>query len=425
GVLAGLEQKIAFAREEVGALERNVESKSAELKFAQKQVKEARPRFEEKQRGVEALDAAIDEVRQRISGVEDKVYNAFCRRLGFSNIREYEAQQGSLQQEAAQKRLEFVTQRSRIESQLAFEQQKVQGIKARVESLKAQEKRDRQMVSGLEAGRAEIQGRLDRLGAELEALNGELETQREAYARSSEELASVRQQVQKRSKKVEGTLKAINALEGEAQRVAADRYALLRRCKLEDIDLPLAEGSKPLDALPIDDLIGGEDPEAMDVDEEDEDVRAERTEGPIAQDYGIEVNFDELGDTLKEVSEGNSFRTECCCRAQANRTHQSSDAKLEEELLETIRTISAELDKMAPNMRAMERLEGVESKLVIIEREFDEARKRARRCKEAFEDVMRRRSELFNKAFQHISEQIEPIYRDLTKTASYPMGGKA
>lgn len=80
---------------------------------------------------------------------------------------------------------------------------------------------------------------------------------------------------------------------------------------------------------------------------------------------------------------------------------------------------------MAPNMRAMERLQGVETKLHEIERDFEEARKYARRAKEAFEDVMRKRSELFNKAFTHISEQIEPIYRDLTKTESYPMGGKA
>lgn len=80
---------------------------------------------------------------------------------------------------------------------------------------------------------------------------------------------------------------------------------------------------------------------------------------------------------------------------------------------------------MAPNMRAMERLQGVETKLREIERDFEGARKYARRAKEAFEDVMRKRSELFNKAFTHISEQIEPIYRDLTKTESYPMGGKA
>ena len=80
---------------------------------------------------------------------------------------------------------------------------------------------------------------------------------------------------------------------------------------------------------------------------------------------------------------------------------------------------------MAPNARAMERLETVENKLRGTEKEFDQARKQARKTKEDYEEVMRNRSELFNKAFSHISEQIGPIYRELTRSANYPLGGQA
>jgi structural maintenance of chromosome 1 len=38
---------------------------------------------------------------------------------------------------------------------------------------------------------------------------------------------------------------------------------------------------------------------------------------------------------------------------------------------------------------------------------------------------MKQRSDLFNKAFAHISEQIGPIYRELTRSANYPLGGQA
>jgi chromosome segregation ATPase len=33
--------------------------------------------------------------------------------------------------------------------------------------------------------------------------------------------------------------------------------------------------------------------------------------------------------------------------------------------------------------------------------------------------------ELFNKAFNHIKEQIAPVYKDLTKSSSWPLGGQA
>jgi len=80
---------------------------------------------------------------------------------------------------------------------------------------------------------------------------------------------------------------------------------------------------------------------------------------------------------------------------------------------------------MAPNSRAIERLESVENKLRGTEKEFEAARKNARKTKEDFEEVMRTRSDLFNKAFSHISEQIGPIYRELTRSANYPLGGQA
>lgn len=94
-------------------------------------------------------------------------------------------------------------------------------------------------------------------------------------------------------------------------------------------------------------------------------------------------------------------------------------------MLEKVRALNSELDKMAPNSRAMERLESVENKLRGTEKEFEAARKHARKTKEDFEEVMRNRSDLFNKAFSHISEQIGPIYRELTRSANYPLGGQA
>ena len=80
---------------------------------------------------------------------------------------------------------------------------------------------------------------------------------------------------------------------------------------------------------------------------------------------------------------------------------------------------------MAPNARAMDRLESVENKLRSTEKEFEDARKLSRKAKEDFEAVMKKRSDLFNKAFSHISEQIGPIYRELTRSTNYPLGGQA
>ena len=80
---------------------------------------------------------------------------------------------------------------------------------------------------------------------------------------------------------------------------------------------------------------------------------------------------------------------------------------------------------MAPNMRAVERLGVVQERFKNTQREFDDARDRAKKAKEDFQAVKERRFELFSKAFSHISEEIGPIYKNLTKDNSLPMGGRA
>lgn len=298
GQLSGLEQRLSYAQEELKALDRNIESKSSEVKFAKQQVRSVKPKYLEKSQALEGLEADIQEIQESVTKVEDDIYRDFCRRLGYGNIREYEAQQGSLQQEGAEKKLEFTTQKTKIQNQLSFEKQRLNATETRINTHRSQEQRDQAMVEELEAERETIRERLGQLNEELGTLQERLAEQRELYSHSGENLNQQRRELQKRNKNAESTLKTINALESDVQRHSSGRYALLRRCKLEDIDIPLAKDSETLDQLPIDELVQQQDPDAMEV---DEDHNMGSLTAPAVQDYGIEVDFETLGDSLKEV----------------------------------------------------------------------------------------------------------------------------
>jgi structural maintenance of chromosome 1 len=399
--LSRLEHRYKYAQEELDGLNRNLASKKKEVDHAKNQLKEVQPKYRAESRKLGELDESIQQSQDAVSGVEDEVFATFCQRLGFDDIRDYEARQGSMQQEAVQKKLEFTTQKSRIENQLSFEKQRLEATEDRIKSLQRQEQRDRTLVEELNEQREEIQAQLDVLNAELDQLGEALEEQKELHQKSGDRLAEQRKEVLKRSKNVEMSSKAISALESEIQRNSSDRYTLLRRCKLDDIAVPLAAGSAPLDRLPMGELVQGVDQDAMDADEED--PTASEVRAPVTDDYGIEPDYDNLDDDLKE---------------------DESEA-VDNDLQGKIRSLNAELDKMAPNMRAMDRLDTVEAKLRATEKEFEDARKHYRSSKDAFEAVMQKRSDLFNKAFSHISDQIGPIYRDLTRTTNYPLGGQA
>ena len=136
----------------------------------------------------------------------------------------------------------------------------------------------------------------------------------------------------------------------------------------------------------------------MDVDNE-EDAPG-KTE---VNDYGIRVDYDELDDDLKE----------------------DSSEQCDSSLQEAITNIQSELEKMAPNMRAIERLEGTEARLKSTDNEFEASRRAAKAAKDRFDEVRDQRMELFSKAYDHITAQIDQVYKELTRTASFPLGGQA
>jgi RecF/RecN/SMC N terminal domain len=98
---------------------------------------------------------------------------------------------------------------------------------------------------------------------------------------------------------------------------------------------------------------------------------------------------------------------------------------VEEGLQDKIASLTAELEKLNPNMRAIERLESVEARLKSTEKDFEDSRNAAKAARDAFNAVKAQRFELFNKAFTHIKEQISHVYKDLTRSDAYPLGGTA
>jgi energy-coupling factor transporter ATP-binding protein EcfA2 len=76
-------------------------------------------------------------------------------------------------------------------------------------------------------------------------------------------------------------------------------------------------------------------------------------------------------------------------------------------------------------MRAGDRLEATQTKLKETAKEWEVSRKAAVKAKKDFEDVKQKRLELFQKAFDHISDNIGGTYKDLTKSAQFPLGGQA
>lgn len=67
----------------------------------------------------------------------------------------------------------------------------------------------------------------------------------------------------------------------------------------------------------------------------------------------------------------------------------------------------------------------MEAKLAATDKEFERIRRQAKEAKDTFGAVKKKRGKLFEKAYQHISENIDKVYKELTKGKASPMGGVA
>jgi structural maintenance of chromosome 1 len=295
--LTGLEQRLAYQKSELSGFEKNLASKKRELSHEMSQLKEMKPKFEEKQSALESIQETVQEFRDAVAKVENGIFSGFCKRLGYSDIRSYEAQQGSLEQEAAEKKNAFEVQKKRLEQNLNWETNQFKELDVRVKKLEGQIENLEKDIETYTDEKTELEKAIDVDRAEVTQLEDELAKQKEKLAAKNEKVVQARGEVSKRSKEIEQREKAITALETEMQRNSAGRYAMLRRCKLEQITIPLTEGSRKLDSLPVDENLLQADPDAMDVDE-DEDEEAPQD---AVKDYGIDVDFEGLDDDLKTV----------------------------------------------------------------------------------------------------------------------------
>ena len=109
--------------------------------------------------------------------------------------------------------------------------------------------------------------------------------------------------------------------------------------------------------------------------------------------------------------------------------HRNMSAKqmgdAEAALLKSILSLSTELETVQPNMHAAERYEGVMDKLRECEKDLESSRDTAGAIGDRFDEVKRERQQLFQECYEHVSESLGVIYRDLTRSSKHPLGGNA
>eukprot|EP00730_Choanoeca_flexa_P000570 TRINITY_DN10252_c0_g1_i3.p1 TRINITY_DN10252_c0_g1~~TRINITY_DN10252_c0_g1_i3.p1 ORF type:complete len:991 (+),score=395.20 TRINITY_DN10252_c0_g1_i3:179-2974(+) len=407
--MKALESVVANMRVDLQVNQDKLKGADNELKECDKRLAASSRKLKEAQAHLEKCQAQQAEAGLEYDKVVDKVFAKFCQKLGVSNIRVYEEQRLSKTQERARKREEYNTQIAKLKAQLSLEKssdktRQMEEAQSRLDAAKAKQ-------SALQEERKKLQDVVTKETEVLEELRRAEADQNQLHADAETEFKEQKKTLSSCVSQFNATQKELYSFASSLEQLANKRHVQLKRCKVDEIGLPLRKGS--LDDVSDEAIISTSTTmststistgamTSMEVDT----LNTEVAQALFEKEAKIEIDFSHLDQDLKAVATPED-------REQVN---QSFLAKLDE--------ITKAMEALSPNGKALERLEHAKEKLREGNDEFQRSLKQSTEAANKFNRVKDERRRLFQDAFDHISHAIEKIYTDLTKSSKH-LGGTA
>ncbi|KAI9139793.1 hypothetical protein BKA69DRAFT_607804 [Paraphysoderma sedebokerense] len=414
--IAGLERQLEYINGDMNTTIRKIQSIDDELAHIKASVESSSPELAKLTSSFEKTSTKLDGLKQKVYKIEDKLFKEFVKKIGVANIREYEEHQVKVVQELNEKRVEFVSHISRLENQLAFESAQLNELMTRLSTLRSILTNEQSNLEKYTNQKTAIESEITSVSTDLSDLQNQLAEFKLNYESKTEAVTSVKKNIKRVEKEVEEVRKAMLTHEDIIEKLKGEWYSILRKCKLEEIALPIKKG-KLDDVLNMDaterPTQSTQDPNSMDIDElppsssiTQSQSLATGSSAAFTQRSAmssITIDYTDLDEDLKE----------------------QGTEEIENEFTEKVQKLNEEIERVAPNLKAIDRLEGVEIKAKQTDEEFERAKREAKTAKEKFLAVKDERFKRFMAAYDHIKEKTEQIYKELTKSNNVPLGGSA
>ncbi|PON62633.1 Structural maintenance of chromosomes protein [Parasponia andersonii] len=371
GRISGLEKKIQYAEIEKRSIEDKLTNLKKEKRNINEEIDRITPELLKSKEAIDKRSAEISKLEKRINEIVDRIYRDFSKSVGVANIREYEENQLKDAQNNAEERLSLSSQLSKLKYQLEYEQNR--DMESRIKELESS-------LSALENDLEQIQEReteaklsAEKAITEIKHWNDEVEEWKSKSEECEKDIQEWKKRASTATTSISKLNRQINSKETQIEQLIARKQEIVDKCELEHINLPII--SDPMET-------------------------ETSTPGPV-------LDFSQL-----------------------NRTHlqdkrPSEREKLEAEFKQKIDSLISEIERTAPNLKALDQYEALKEKERAVTEEFEAARKEQNEIADQFNSVKLKRHGLFMDAFNHISNNIDKIYKQLTKSNTHPMGGTA
>ncbi|KAF4795036.1 Structural maintenance of chromosomes protein 1B [Turdus rufiventris] len=336
--------------------------------------------------GVVQRKEKIEEFQKKINEVEDVVFRKFCEEIGIENIRVYEQEHVRQQEEIDKRRLEFESQRTRLNVQLEYNRDHLQKLTNSVSKLRETVHKDEAEIIKLQKDEEKLLKKVNELLEEQQHLKDRLSAHKSELTKSQKEVEEFRKMMLTLNREATELQREATALETSLEEKRLSKHNLLLECKVQDLKIQLLFGS-------LDDI--------SEVELGTEIEGTQTLSGVYEREEGIQIDYSTLEANLKEL--------------ESDEDRKDHVKQMQEEIKSKEVTL---MKTAAPNLRAGEKLQMARDKFQESIDAFETSRKEARICKREFVEVKKRRYELFARCFEHASVAIDRIYKRLCRNSS-------
>lgn len=381
-----------------------VQASERDLAQALSEIEYVRPQLADAVSASRQADDRVEAVQERLHGLENELFGDFAERHGIETVQQFEEQFVQKSQNLRQQKLELETKevslRSSLENQKSAQRRlDITKLERKMEAQRAKKASIEESLENLQTKRTELESRSQSLTEEIEEIAAQKQEALELIAERRQDFKREADSVAERKKELFEKRSKINQYQ-------AQRVKLLTAAKVSQVEIPTLEDNS-----------------------EEEDVDAQDTEHDADGDAVMtsDGNRDTDGSDPTSVVVNVNVKIDYSSLSRKLRAAATVDKQREmfSSFSDKIRSLEQQLDGLAPNMRAKEHMSDVQAKLGEVDREAEAARERARKAASVYEDIKQKRQDRFSHCFTHVAEKINEVYKQLTKSAAYPMGGTA
>ena len=377
------------------------------MKSMQDELTKNRPASEDLENSVKDKAQIVAAIEADLAKSELKIFKDFSQRVGVANIREFENERLKLAEQYHNEKVRLTTEQTNLQNQLDYERQRdvgktIEQVQNRLKELEAKLATAKKEEAKIEDELSKDREKVEALLEEGKKINKEMEKKQADLKDAKKKAADVESEVFALDKHV-------SSLRSSVTSDQMRRHEMLHQAKVEDVELPLlteAGGPKRKKQKR-----GERKEEEEEEEDEDEDIEMgdeNDTNKELAAESKLRFDFSELDDSFIDPD-----------------STPSQLDRLREEFKKVLEEHAAELERRAPNLKAIEKFAGVSDKFAVTKAEWEKKKSALQAARDAFDFVKEERNKTFLKAYKHISTTLGHIYTQLTMSSDFPTGGKA